>query len=157
MLKRIVDRLRERGFRVGGFYTEEVRVRASRVGFKVKTLDGREGWLAHVSIQGPRVSKYGVNLQDFEEVGVRGLEEAIKACDVVVIDEIGKMELLSEKFKEVVRRAFEERRVVGTIALKDNSFTRAIKERSDTSIYEVTPANREELLAKVLEELDADR
>lgn len=157
LLKRIVSRLRQRGLKVGGFYTEEVRIRASRVGFRVKTLNGKEGWLAHVSIQGPRVSKYGVDLKGFEEVGVKSLEEAIKACDVVVIDEIGKMELLSERFREVVRRAFEERRVVGTIALKNNSFTRAIKGRSDTSVYEVTPVNREELLREVLEELDANR
>ncbi|MGB3904128.1 MAG: nucleoside-triphosphatase, partial [Anaerolineae bacterium] len=97
VIKKALDRLEGRA---GGFYTAEIRESGRRQGFKIVTLDGQEGILSHVDIRGqPRVSRYGVNLGDLEEVGVAALRRAIAEADLIVVDEIGKMELFSEAFR----------------------------------------------------------
>ena len=87
----------------GGFYTEEVRSQGVRQGFRLVTLDGQHTILAHVNIHSPcRVSKYGVDIDSLNRVGVSSLRQAAKECDLVIIDEIGKMELYSASFREAV-------------------------------------------------------
>jgi len=99
----IKDVVRRLPGQAGGFYTEEMGERGRRQGFKIVTLDGREGILAHVGIKSRmRVSKYGVNLADLEHVGVASIREALAQKDYVVIDEVGKMELFSQAFKDAV-------------------------------------------------------
>ena len=76
--------------RAGGFYTGEIRSQGVRQGFEIITLDGSSAILAHVNIHSPyRVSKYGVDTDNLDKVGVVALRRAIQKCDIVVIDEIG--------------------------------------------------------------------
>ena len=105
--------------KVGGFYTEEIRVGGIRCGFRLVTLDGERGILAHMDIQSPyRVGKYGVDIDEFERVGVASLERAAKESRLVLIDEIGRMELLSPTFKELVLKIVNGgKRILGTIML----------------------------------------
>ncbi len=91
------------GGKAGGFYTEEIRTQGVREGFRLVTLDGEDAILAHVNTRSPyRVSKYGVDIGAIERIGVPALHKAAQQCDLVVIDEIGKMELFSAKFREAV-------------------------------------------------------
>ena len=122
----IIDVLKDLDLDAGGFYTEEIREEGKRVGFKIKTLNKKEGVLAHIKFKSKyQVGKYKVNLKDLEEIGVSALEKAVKEKKVVLIDEIGKMELFSEKFKRVVLKALNsENKVLGTIMLKRNPFLR---------------------------------
>ncbi len=91
LIKEAVARYRSRA---GGFYTEEIRSQGTRLGFKLVTLDGQEAVLSHVGIQSPyRVGKYGVDVGSLERVGVATLRQAVKERDLIVVDEIGKMEL----------------------------------------------------------------
>ena len=87
----------------GGFYTEEIRIEGTRQGFRINTLDGHAGLLAHTEISGPyRVSKYGIDNNALEDIGVSAIKKAAQNKDLIVIDEIGKMELFSESFKNIV-------------------------------------------------------
>ena len=115
----------------GGFYTREIRSQALRQGFEIVTLDGLTAVLAHVSFESPyRVSKYGVNVDNLNSVGVAAIRRAIKECDLIVIDEIGKMELLSLDFREAVLEALgSSRKVLGTIMLPPPSLGRPDQER----------------------------
>ena len=80
----------------GGFYTQEIRAGGTRQGFKIITLEGKDAVLSHVSFSSPhRVSKYGVDIETLDRIGVTALSQAIENNDVIVIDEIGKMELFS--------------------------------------------------------------
>ena len=89
LIKEISKELKPKIF---GFYTEEIREKEKRVGFKIKTLDKKEGILAHIKFKSKyQVGKYKVNLKDLEEIGVSALEKAIKEKKIVLIDEIGKM------------------------------------------------------------------
>jgi len=93
----------------GGFYTEEIREKGKRIGFKIKTINGKEGILSKIGSGKHNVGKYTVNIDIFEEIGVKALEDALKNKEVkyIVIDEIGKMELFSEKFKMEKNSSFQ--------------------------------------------------
>jgi len=129
--------------RAGGFYTEEIRGGNTRLGFRLVTLDGREATLAHVESRSRhRVGKYGVDIEALERVGVSALREAIKERDIVVIDEIGKMELFSTQFREAVREAIASgKRVLGTIMLAPHPWADEIKSLPQVKLVEVTRIN----------------
>jgi nucleoside-triphosphatase len=99
-----VERLRGLGFTVGGIATPEIRSRGRRVGFSVVDLaTGRRALLAGVEVSSSfRVGRYGVELAGFESVALPALDYAEESCDVVCIDEIGRMELFSRSFKRRV-------------------------------------------------------
>jgi len=137
----------------GGFYTEEIRERGQRVGFKLVTTSGREGMLAHIRLEdAPHIGKYGVNLRDLQAVGVTAIRQAIASKEVVIIDEIGKMEMLSESFRDAVMEALESGRdIVGTIMLHSHPWSDAIKNNPQVTVIEVCGANRDTLANHVLE------
>ncbi|MGQ9545588.1 MAG: NTPase [Dehalococcoidia bacterium] len=139
--------------KAGGFYTEEIRSRGTRQGFKIVTLDGQEAVLAHVNISSPyQVSKYKVNMDSLNTVGVFALREALKKRDLIVIDEIGKMELLSPQFQEVVTQALNSgRKVLGTIMLNPHPFADPVKRHPEVEVLLVTQDNRRRIVQKVLE------
>jgi nucleoside-triphosphatase len=143
---RLAELLRERGRPVQGFVTHELRERGVRVGFEVETLDGRRTVLAHVDLPGPpRVGKYGVDLEAFERVALPALEEPPSGT-VVVLDELGKMELASDAFRSVISQLFETSlEIVATVQVVRHPFTDALKRRPDAERVRVTRANRGEL------------
>ncbi|MEM2953285.1 MAG: NTPase [Candidatus Bathyarchaeia archaeon] len=153
-LLRIVEALKAKGYRVGGMVSREVRDGGTRVGFEILDLStNRRGWLAHVNQKtGPQVGKYRVNIEDLNNVGVEAILNAVKNCDVVAIDEIGPMELFSEKFKQAVKDAVESGKLlIGVIHWKaKDKLIDMIKAREDTEIFMVTYENRGKLHQFVL-------
>ena len=153
VLLKAVGVLRARGWTVGGMISREVRERGERVGFEISDLcSGRLGWLAHVGQQsGPRIGKYQVNLADLEGVGVSAISEAVERSDVVVVDEIGPMELSSERFRQAVKRVVDcEKLVAGVIHwMARDRLLEEVRAREDAQIYVVTLENRGRLPATV--------
>jgi nucleoside-triphosphatase len=135
-----------------GFFTQEMREGNRRVGFALETLAGERGVLAHVSYKGPhRIGKYGVDLQVLESLAVPAIDPDITDSELLVIDEIGKMECLSSAFAGAVLRALtSDRLVVGTVPAKGNSFVREVTCRGDVELIEVTLKNRNALAGGVL-------
>jgi len=134
----------------GGFYTEEVREKGQRVGFSLITLDGKRSLLAHLKTKSPyRVGRYGVDIDTFEAIGVESIRKAISTNDIIIIDEIGRMELFSRKFREVVLQALKTGRVVATIKKGRGDFIDKIKSRKDVRMLEVNLENRETLSSKL--------
>lgn len=106
---------RERGFRIGGIITQEVRENGERIGFKLRDISsGREGWLAKKNTEpGSRVGRYSVVTIDLEEVGVKALEGAGSGdFDIVLVDEIGPMELTSQNFRGAIRTLMNSGKVL---------------------------------------------
>lgn len=101
-----------------GFWTEEIREKGKRVGFKIVTTDGRSGILSHVKIDSPyRVGRYKVDIKGFEDLVFPYL---VPDGRIILIDEIGKMELFSERFARLVEDLmFDGGDVIATIPLKD--------------------------------------
>ena len=141
------------GERAGGFYTEEIRDQGVRLGFRLITLDGRSTTLAHVNIHSPyQVSKYGVDIAGLERVGVFTLRQAQEQCELVVVDEIGKMELFSESFRQAVLDLIESgKRVLGTIMLGPHPWADAVKHKMQVSLVTVTRDNHAQVLRELQE------
>jgi len=139
------------GAKAGGFYTEEMRVAGKRQGFKIVTLDGEEAVLAHVDIRSPvRVGKYGVDTSNLDGVGVSALHRALKEADIVIIDEIGKMELVSRRFREAVTQAIDSgMKVLGTVMLSPHPFTDEVKSHPGVETVLVTGDNRDYLMETI--------
>ena len=106
LISKIILRLKSAGVIVGGCTTTERRSGGTRVGFEVRDLtSGRTGELASVASKfGPRVGRYRVNLTDLARVGAAGVEAAASSSELVVIDEVGPMELVSPEFRRAVQK-----------------------------------------------------
>ena len=143
--------------KAGGFYTEEIREQGVRKGFRLVTLDEQEAILAHVDIHSPyRVSKYGVDIDSLDQVGVSALNKAAEECDLVVIDEIGKMELFSANFRRAVSQMIGSgKKILGTIMLNPNPWADAIKRQPQVNLVTVTRANHQDVLRGLLDWLKA--
>jgi nucleoside-triphosphatase len=148
LIKRVVNELARPS---GGFYTEEMREASTRVGFKLVTLDGEEAVFAHVDFKTrQRVGKYGLHLFTLEAVGVKAIREATRTQQLVVIDEIGPMELRSAIFRDAVSEALDSNvPILATIVARPLPFADLIKERTDVTVIEVRPDNREQLVSEL--------
>ncbi len=148
LIKQIVD---EFTGVAGGFYTDEIRSQGIRQGFRLVTLDGEEAILAHVNFEKRyRVGKYGVDVQSFDRVGVAALNRAARQCNLVIVDEIGKMELFSAGFREAVLQAVNSgKRVLGTVMFDSHPWADVIKTLPQVKLITVTRGNH----APVLDEL----
>lgn len=123
--------------KVGGFISEEFREKGQRLGFKIITLpEKKEGLLARKGYPSLyRLGKYGVNIQEFEKIGCSSLETALHSGKFIVIDEIGKMELFSEKFRTILYQALEApQKLLATIMETRNEFADRIKKRKDARV-----------------------
>ena len=154
LIKRVVDKL---SLPAGGFYTEEIRENGRRVGFKIVTLTGEESVLARVNFQiEERVGKYGLALSALEAVGVQAIREAVRSHQLVVIDEIGPMEIRSAFFCDVVSESLDSGvSILGTITARSLPFADAIRKRPDVTMIEVRPDNRDQLVTELSEQLTA--
>ena len=134
-----------------GFYTEEKRNRGQRIGFRFVTLDGEEGTLASVGRKEPTVGRYSVHLEEFERLALPQLDPENSPADLYVIDEIGKMELLSPKFRNrLIHLLASPSNILATIAKKGKGFIEQIKARNDIELLEVTRANRNRLVGEIV-------
>jgi len=149
VLLRSVNGLKNRGYKIGGMISRDVREGGIRVGFEIMDFSTRQrGWLAHTNQPtGPKISKYRVNLTDLDAIGVSSILDAIRNANIIIVDEIGPMELSSSAFREAVVEAVESNKpVLGTIHFGlRNPLINSVKTREDAEIFEVTYENRETL------------
>ncbi len=151
VLKRVIEQLKAQGLKVGGITTPEVRARGYRTAFKVLDIfSGEEGILASIDQPtGPRVGKYRVNIPDFERVALSALDFALKECDIICIDELGKMEFFSAKFKQRVNEIVKSEKTI--IAVVHRNYAENY-EKIGTMIH-VTPENREKIIGLIVSKI----
>lgn len=125
---------------VGGFYTEEIREKDKRRGFLLKTFDGASSVLAQKGLKSSvKLDKYGINLGAFEEIGVGALRAAMEEKAIVVVDEIGSMEMKSPAFCEIIGRILSgSKPLLATIRSKAEPFTSQIKKMGNTKVIVLT-------------------
>lgn len=133
-----------------GFYTAEIREGGERKGFELINLDGKKGLLSHKDIKSPyKVGQYKVDIKGFEEF----LESILffnPLTRLIIIDEIGKMECFSDRFKKLLKEILNsEKWVIATIALKGSGLIAEVKERNDVQLFEITKKNRDSLLKEI--------
>ncbi|MFQ5663436.1 MAG: nucleoside-triphosphatase [Terriglobia bacterium] len=136
--------------RVAGFTTVEVRDPAGHcLGFRVTTLAGQPGELARIDLRSRvRVGRYGVNLEAFERLVLPEL--ARRDIDLMVIDEIGKMECASGRFRRALEDALDARvNLLATLGIGRLPFFQAVRERPDVELYTLTERNRPALVGEI--------
>ncbi len=138
-----------------GFYTEEERVDGKRVGFLMKTLDGRKGHLGHQDIKSDfHIRRYGVSIENIENIAVPSITPVKN--NIIILDEIGKMECFSRAFKQAAANALDSPNIViGTITFGGDDFIREVKKREDIEINEVTMDNRNSLPDLILRKISS--
>jgi nucleoside-triphosphatase len=159
VLLRAANDLQKKGYRIGGMISHEVREGGIRVGFEIVDFcTGKRGWLAHVDHPtGPKVSKYRVNISDLNAVGASSVLSAVADDDIIVVDEIGPMELHSQAFRDAIAQAIESAKpLLGTIHYQlDAPLIERIKTREDLELLEVTHENRATLHKTIIEKVVA--
>jgi nucleoside-triphosphatase len=144
VVRGLVGLLQSAGVALAGITTEELRVAGERVGFAVEDMSGRRAVLAHVDLPGPpNIGRYGIDLAGFEPIAVPALAGS---GDVLVLDELGPMELCSPAFRAAAERVFDtDRIVVATVQVRPHPLTTALKVRPDIELITVTGRNRDRL------------
>jgi nucleoside-triphosphatase len=157
VIRRIAGILANQGMKIGGIISGEIRPGAVRVGFSLEDLLTHEnGILAHVNLtDGPRLGKYRVNLSDIERVGATAIRRAIAEADLVIVDELGPMELHSAPFIAAVEMALQSpKHLIATIHKRaSHRLVAAIKSNPNYQVIEITVDNREQMPSKIVEQL----
>jgi len=153
LIKQLADSLA--AYHPDGFFTQEIRDdKGARKGFELITLDDRRQLLAHVNLPGPfRVGRYGVDLAGFEQL-LETIDLRHSPSRMVILDEIGKMECLSQRFIQEVEALLDSSKmVIATVALKGGGFPAKVKNRPDCRVVTVSLNNRSNLAATLLPEI----
>lgn len=157
LIKKIIQEIRSisPNHNVTGFYTNEIRQNGLRIGFDIHTIDGRQGILARSNDpqfkSEMRVGKYFVDITDLEKLVVPLLYNSTK---LLIIDELGKMELFSSKFRKAVIFAFNNQpHVVATLPYYTHFFLDSIRKRQDVKIFELTHSNRNQIFGDIVQQL----
>lgn len=149
IIKAVIAQL---GDRAGGFYTEEILGPGGRKGFRLITLAGQSAVIAHVDFKSrSQVGRYGVKVDEIDRLGAGAIRAAIDHSPIVIIDEIGKMELFSSPFQSAVLKAVSSPKVVlATAMLDDHPWLMALKSLPQVTVWEVNKVNRARLVEQVL-------
>jgi len=152
LIRRVCDALGDRP--IAGFSTREIRRNGERLGFELVGLEGQSAILSHVDVKSPfRVGKYGVDIGAFENFlkTIRFIEPGI---ELIVIDEIGKMECFSALFRKMTQSALtSDKKVVATVAHRGGGFIAEVKERWDVHLQTLTWENRDHILTDIISQL----
>ena len=139
----------------GGFYTEEIRENDERVGFMIKTLSNKEGVLAHTNLQSEyKISRYGVDVNKFEELCLVEINKSINDDNIkyLIIDEIGPMELFSNRYKELLIELLNSKKpVIGTIYMNSYEWLDDFKKKEGVNLIELTLDNRDQMPSKIVD------
>jgi nucleoside-triphosphatase len=153
LLRKVAEELKP--LHPAGFLTAEIREAKTRKGFELRSLNGKEGLLAHVDITSPhRVGKYRVDVKGFDAF-LEAIPLLEPSVGLIVIDEIGKMECFSELFKHLVRQVLDsDKAMLASIALKGGGFIERIKKRDDVQLVELVESRRETLVEEIVREIE---
>ena len=153
-LIQVIRMLEEEGKKVGGMITEPILDDKKRTGlYVIDWMTKEKGVLAATDIQSKfMVGKFGIDLEVLQRVGVQALLNACEQADIIVIDEVGKIEVESEQFRSAVKEALKsDKPMLLTLHKKSrNPLLQDIRRRDDVRILEVTPINRNLLPYKIM-------
>jgi nucleoside-triphosphatase len=153
-LRKVVEMLEEEEIKVGGMITDAIKEKGKKVGFMVQDLlTKEEGVLARIDLDSEvRFLEYGIDMEALDGIGVEAIKRSTIQADVIVIDEVGKLEVESKNFVEAVKDALEaDKPLLLTLHKKSrNPLLQDIRRRDDVRILEVTPINKNILPYKII-------
>lgn len=148
LIGKIINRFESRQ----GFITREIMVDGKRTGFEIVLANGDIFTLADTkATPSPyKLSRYFVRLDQLERAISRS--ESYDANDLLYLDEIGQMELFSDRFKDLTRRYLDsDNNFVGTLSnVYSDDFINELKTDPRIKIYHLTTDNRNDIESQVL-------
>ncbi|MGB9857923.1 MAG: NTPase [Dictyoglomaceae bacterium] len=148
LLKKINEFCRGKGISTSGFITEEVREGKYRVGFELLSLKTYEkfNFASIYKVTPYKFGKYYLDIEKFDKV----LEDIFCIdAEIYILDEIGKMEFFSNKFKNKIYNFLDSKKNI--IASLHRDFVSEFKNYG--RIYQLTYENREIILNEIKEEI----
>jgi nucleoside-triphosphatase len=137
-----------------GFYTGEIRESGKRMGFAIETISEKpiKGILSHINIKSKfRVGKYGVDIESFDKIALPELETGLAENGLIIVDEIGKMELYSNRFKDMLLKIFDSpASLLATILYKSHPFCDKLKQLREVEVIAVNINNRNQLADRLI-------
>ncbi|WP_051004444.1 nucleoside-triphosphatase [Paenibacillus sp. OSY-SE] len=129
----------------GGFYTEEITNSSNRIGFRCVSINGESVEIANVeSPSKTRIGRYGIDVEKFENFAIKILQDALCSKKIIVIDEIGFMQMLSTTFQKKVQEIVSDNIIViGTIPLDSHPEIDKIKYLKEVKIISLNEFNRD--------------
>ena len=157
MVNRVYEHYSKNGFKIEGLTTREVRERGARTGFMITDLSsGQEGWLAKRDLgTGPRVGSYVVVSDELEKIGVSALERSMNGeADLVIVDEIGPMEMTSASFRRNISKVLNGRKAVVATLKFGSRYPEVENTRKNSVQWEITKENRESIYQRLIRQVD---
>ncbi len=127
-----------------GFVTNEVLAKNGRVGFEMEIHTGHKVTLAHIDFKtAHQVSKYFVDIENLESLVPE--VSNFDSKNFLYLDEIGQMQLFSEKFKDLTLAYLDSSNTcIATVSyVYEDNFTNDIKKREDVILVELSAESRE--------------
>ncbi len=139
--------------RVGGVLARDRCYKDRRTGFELLDLStGMVGILADEAGDGPQLGKYRVHLDDLDRIGAQAAENAL-GCDLIVVDEVGPMELSSHRFVLAVEKAIASPKPMLVVLHQWSNHRLAKKIRGSFRVLTVTRENRDSLADEIAKAL----
>lgn len=155
-IKKIINSIGIEHF--GGFYTEEIRADGERTGFQIITLNGEKGKIADVNFESPlKISRYKIKLDFLEKIAIPELYNAMNLNKIIIVDEIGPMQVFSKNFKNVISELIHSNSTfLGTIFLKPYDWINEIKQNSNIKIVRLDMSNRDNVPSDICKILNVN-
>jgi nucleoside-triphosphatase len=129
--------------RVGGFITEPASG-AGLLTYQMRDISSGTAQIFARQINSGQ-PKFHVDPAVFDYFGREILARALEVSDLIVMDEIGVMEQTALFFQQQIFACLEANTpVLAVVKAKENPFLARLKARSDCSLIELSPANRDE-------------
>uniref|UniRef100_A0A7C2K2U2 NTPase n=1 Tax=candidate division WOR-3 bacterium TaxID=2052148 RepID=A0A7C2K2U2_UNCW3 len=139
---KLLEKLKNEGdYKLCGFITREIRDTGGvRTGFEIITLQGERAILADIYHKTPfKVGKYYVRIDNIEKSVTSEIEKFLKnECEIIIIDEIGKMEMLSSKFQYMIAKILSHNRgfIICTLPVADfHSLVNAFRVKANKRFF----------------------
>ena len=145
VIKKVIEKL---GKGVIGFYTEEIRKEGKRIGFEMVEIPSNTRYLfaSTQKIGNVRFGKYYLNLKPLERV-IKEIEKEEGRENIIIIDEIGRMEFFSRKFRDFIKNLLNSNKTL--VATLHRSYKKEFGKYG--KIFEVTKENRDFLPERIVE------
>jgi len=129
--------------RIGGYYTEPIMAGRMRKGLMIRTLDGQDRVLASKTVKSPhKLDRFNVDLNALENVGIPALRLAMMSKELIVIDEVGPLEHLSQRYTDTLIECLQSTKpIVATMRAAGNPFTNKLKKLPDTETILLNKSN----------------
>ncbi|MEM0157017.1 MAG: NTPase [Thermoplasmataceae archaeon] len=153
-LHKIIDMLEKDGTVVQGVLVSEITEHGKLLGYslfdistKKKITFAQAGIISRI-----KIDKLGVDTRLLEEILVPSLQKARESADVIVIDEIGKLENTTRSIQAEIETTLKsEKPLIVTLHKKSrNPVLQEIRALEGIRVFDITPINKSTLPFKVL-------